>query len=69
MRVKTTEAAAQNATSINVAKNAFLSFLNVGMFLTDGKNVIGITALDTSNEDYDVITTTSTAKFFKYRDW
>lgn len=61
LRVKTTEAAAQNATSIKVAKNAFLSFLNVGMFLTDGKNVIGITALDTSNEDYDVITTTALA--------
>ena len=31
------------------------------MFLTDGNNVIGITALDTSNEDYDVITTTALA--------
>lgn len=61
LRVKTVEAAALNATSIKVAKNAFLSFLKVGMFLTDGTHVIEITALDSTNADYDVITTTALA--------
>ena len=61
LRVKVAELAAKSATSIKVAKNAFLSFLKVGMNLTDGTNVIAITALDTSNADYDVITTTALA--------
>lgn len=61
LRVKTVEAAAKGATTIKVAKNAFLSILKVGMFLTDGAHVIAITALDTTNDNYDVITTTELA--------
>ena len=61
LRVRVTELAAKDATSIKVAKNAFISFLKVGMFLTDGTHVIAITALDTTNADYDVITTTALA--------
>ena len=61
LRVRVVELAAKDATSIKVAKNAFLSFLKVGMFLTDGSYVIAISALDTTNSDYDLITTTALA--------
>ena len=62
LRVKVVEKATTGATTIKVAKCPFLDFIKAGMSLSDGTNVITVKSVDTSNEDYDVITATAATK-------
>lgn len=57
IRVKIVEKATTGATTIKIAKCPFADFINVDTFLSDGTNVITVQSVDTSNEDYDTITT------------
>ncbi len=51
--VKVVEEAAADATSVKIAKN---SLAYVGMILGTGSNGATVSAIDTSNADYDVLT-------------
>lgn len=62
IRVKVVEKATTGATTIKIAKCPFADFINVGTLLSDGENIITVTAVDTSNEDYDTITTKEATK-------
>ncbi len=62
IRVKVVEKATTGATTIKIAKCPFADFINVGTLLSDGANVITVKSVDTSNEDYDTITTTEATK-------
>ena len=59
LRVKVVEAAAAAATTFEIQKNPFLSFIKAGFLLSDGTNVITVASVDTSNEAYDVVTASS----------
>lgn len=57
LRVKVVEKANAGAKTIKIAKVPFLSLVKAGTLLSDGTNVIAVTSFDTSNDDYDIITT------------
>lgn len=56
LRVKVLEKAETTGATIKIKKNKFCQFVKAGMFLSDGTNVITVKSVDTSNEEYDVIT-------------
>ena len=58
LRVKVLEKAETTGATIKIKKNKFCQFVKSGMFLSDGTNVITVKSVDTSNEEYDVITAT-----------
>lgn len=56
-RLKVVEAATTGATSIKVQKG---SFAKAGTFAASASNIVTVSKVDTSNEDYDVLTVTAT---------
>ncbi len=56
LRVKVLEKAETTGAIIKIKKNKFCQFVKAGMNLSDGTNVIAVKSVDTSNEDYDLIT-------------
>lgn len=62
LRIKVLEAATTSVKKFKVAKYPLIdgTFVKAGMYLSDGTNVISVSSVDTSHDEYDEITASAT---------